>query len=368
MVYQTNTAAVLYQVRDLRMEERPIETPGSGEVLINIRATGICGSDLHYYLDGTMGPLKLDPRSPMILGHESSGIVTQLGPGVTGLEIGDRVAIEPGRACQECRYCKEQGGQLYNLCPKMKFLGSLRQGPNDGSLRRYACFPAYLCHKIPGSMSFEDGALIEPLAVAVHAVNRTHVKQGSVVAVFGAGPVGLMTAAAAYAQGASQCLILDINPSRLEFAKKYLPAVQTMAMPKVSSTLEEDEAQQQSANIQKAFPKFQDVDVVFECTGVETCVNIAMYLTRPGGAVMLIGIGKRATVMPIDIIVSRQINILGNFRYANTYAKAIELVKDGKIPLDGLVTHRFALEDTLQAFELAMKNSEGVIKIQIGDF
>ncbi|KAI7854698.1 sorbitol dehydrogenase-like protein [Circinella umbellata] len=363
MVYRTNTAAVLYQAHDLRMEERPIETPGNGEVLINIRATGICGSDLHYYLDGTMGPLRLDPSAPMILGHEASGIVTQLGSGVTELKIGDRVAIEPGRGCQECRYCKQDGGE-YNLCPKMKFLGSLRQGPNDGSLRRYASFPAYLCHKMPESMSYEDGALIEPLSVAVYAVDRTPVKQESIVAVLGAGPVGLLTAAAAFAQGAKSVLILDINSSRLEFASKYLPNIQTMLLPKIASL---DEAQQQSEKIQKAFDS-QEIDVTFECTGVEVCVNMAVHLTRPGGSVMLIGLGKPSTIMPTNAIITKQVNIQGNFRYANSYPKSIQLVQQEKIPLKGLVTHRFALEDTLKAFKLAKQNAEGVMKIQIGDF
>ncbi|KAI8141887.1 sorbitol dehydrogenase [Fennellomyces sp. T-0311] len=364
MVYQTNIAAVLYQAHDLRMEERPVRSPSSGEVLVNIKATGICGSDLHYYLDGTMGPLKLDPRSPMILGHESSGIVVQLGPGVTQLKVGDRVAIEPGRSCQSCKFCAD--GQ-YNLCPNMRFLGSLRQGPNDGSLQRYACFPEHLCHKMPETMRFEDGALIEPLSVAVHAVGRTPVKQGSMVAIFGAGPVGLLTAAAAYAQGASQCLVLDINASRLAFAATYLPNIQPVVMPTTTTGDKDvlDWAQVQSETIKK---QFSEVDVAFDCTGVETCINIAVFLTRPGGTVMLIGMGKRSTVMPTDIIVTRQVDVLGNFRYANTYPKAIDLVQQGAVPLDGLVTHRFALEDTLQAFELAKKNAEGVIKIQIGDF
>ncbi|KAI9278548.1 chaperonin 10-like protein [Phascolomyces articulosus] len=366
MVYQTNTAAFLYQAHDLRMEEQPIETPRNGEVLVNIRATGICGSDLHYYLDGKMGNLQIEPSKPMILGHEAAGVVTELGPGVTDLKIGDRVAIEPGRSCQKCRYCTEDGGVEYNLCPKMKFLGSIRQGPNHGSLRRYASFPAYLCHKIPESMSYEDGALIEPLSVAVYAVNRTPVKQGSTVVVLGAGPVGLLTAAAAYAQGAKHCLILDINAPRLEFASKYLPNIQTMLLPKITSL---DDAQGQSEKIVKSyFDDEQGIDVTFDCTGVEICINMAVHLTRAGGTVMFIGLGKPSMLMPTNVIITKQVNLLGNFRYAHAYKKSIEWVEQGKIPLNGLVTHRFALEDTLRAFDLAKQNAEGVMKIQIGDF
>ncbi|CDS03901.1 hypothetical protein LRAMOSA06856 [Lichtheimia ramosa] len=374
MVYQQeNLAAVLYAKHDLRMEPVPIEAPKRGEVQVNIRATGICGSDLHYYHDGGLGSMLMTPDKPMILGHEAAGIVTQIGEDVHNLKVGDRVAIEPGEGCQSCSYCKEG---RYNLCGQMKFRGSLRRGPNHGTLRRYACFPAYLCHKMPDNMSYQDGALIEPLAVAVHAVSiRTQVRPGSTVAVIGAGPVGLLTAATAYATGAGSCIIMDIDASRLSFASKYLPGIETLQLP--IKPREEDlldwSMAQASSIIQStslANKKEEDqVDIVYECTGVESCISLSVFLARRGGKVMLIGMGnKGCTLMPTDILTTREVDIFGNFRYANSYPKAIELVEKKKIKLDGLVTHQFPLENALEAFKHAQAAPKGTIKVEIGDF
>ncbi|KAG2213110.1 hypothetical protein INT47_011259 [Mucor saturninus] len=365
MTVASNLSAVLYAPGDLRMEQTAIEEPNEDEVQINIRATGICGSDLHYYHQSKIGTRVLERSNPMILGHESSGIVTKVGSKVAQLSVGDRVVIEPGKSCHYCQRCEEG---RYNLCPTMKFSSSLFQGPNQGLLREYVCFPADLCHKLPDNMSYEQGALIEPLAVAVHAVGRTNtVKVGSCVAVIGAGPIGLLVAAAAYAQGATQCVLFDINSNRLSFATSYLPTIKTVLLPLKPPT--ETSLAWAQAYVEKHLGDYAEkIDAVFECTGIESSVGLSMYLARRGGVVMLIGMGTSQCMMPIDLISTREIDVLGNFRYSHVHPKAIAMISEGKIPTKGLVSHKFALKDTLAAFETVKKGGEGVIKVQIGDF
>ncbi|GAA5813812.1 hypothetical protein MFLAVUS_007299 [Mucor flavus] len=354
----SNLSAVLYGPGKLCIEQTPIDEP---------KENGICGSDLHYYHQGRIGTRVLDSTKPMILGHESAGIITKVGSNVDTLAIGDRVVIEPGKACLDCNRCNEG---RYNLCPTMKFSSSLFQGPNQGLLREFVCFPAYLCHKMPDNMTYEQGALIEPLAVAVHSVCRTRtVKKGSCVAIIGAGPIGLLVAATAYAEGASKCILFDINESRLDFSKTYLPQIETITLPKKgceSSILEW--AQDHVQNTLKGRIEPETIDAVFECTGVETSVGLSMYLVRRGGVVMLIGLGTSQCLMPIDLISTREIDVLGNFRYSNVHQQAITMVSENKIPTHGLVSHKFPLNQTLSAFELLKKGGENVIKVQIGDF
>lgn len=224
-------------------------------------------------------------------------------------------------------------------------------------------------------MTYEQGALIEPLAVAVHAIRRTTqvVKSGSCVAVIGAGPIGLLVAAAAFAQGATRCVIFDINPSRLAFAMTYLPAIETIELPKrlnddVLTCLEWAKQLVENTLFKSKTLKPETIDCVYECTGVEASIGLAMHLVRRGGIVMLIGMGTSQCMMPIDLISTREIDVLGNFRYSHAHQKAIDMVSQGKISTGGLVSHRFALKDTLDAFQLVKRGDEGVIKVQIGSF
>ncbi|KAG0167951.1 L-arabinitol 4-dehydrogenase [Apophysomyces sp. BC1034] len=212
-------------------------------------------------------------------------------------------------------------------------------------------------------MSFEEGALIEPLSVAVHSVDRTPVREGSRVLVLGAGPIGLLVAAVAYAKGATHCTILDINASRLAFAKTYLPQIQTVQL----SRPENQDDLLDWAQLQIARLELDTVmaDVAFECTGAESCIALSMYAVRRGGVVMLIGLGNGRAMMPTDIITTREVDVRGNFRYANAHKKAIDLVGQDKIQLDRLVTHRFRLEDTIDAYETARKGGDGILKILI---
>lgn len=221
---------------------------------------------------------------------------------------------------------------------------------------------------MPENMSYEQGALIEPLAVAVHAVGRTtSVKAGSCVAVIGAGPIGLLVAAAAYAQGATQCVLFDININRLNFAKTYLPSIKTIELPLKPKT--EASLAWAQDYVHTHLTEYEDkVDAVFECTGIESSIGLSMYLSRRGGTVMLIGLGTSQCMMPIDLISTREIDVLGNFRYSHVHPQAIAMISEGKIPTEGLVSHKFSLKETLLAFETVKKGGEGVIKVQIGDF
>lgn len=222
-------------------------------------------------------------------------------------------------------------------------------------------------------MSYEQGALIEPLAVAVHAVGRTTstVKPGSCVAILGAGPIGLFVAAAAFAQGARRCVMFDINEQRLSFAKNdYLSDknVEIIQLPVKnpddgSSCLEWAQEIVESKLVRDTV-QAETIDAVFECTGVETSVGLSMFLVCRGGIVMLIGMGTSQCMMPIDLISTREIDVLGNFRYSGVHKKAIEMVSQGQISTIGLVTHKFTLRDAVAAYELSEKH----IKIQIGDF
>ena len=217
MISGPNLAAVLHGVNDLRVEERPIPEPGPGDVLVGMRSVGICGSDVHYLTHGRIGSFVVE--APMILGHESAGVVEAVGPGVTSLTPGDRVALEPGVPCRACSACK---AGCYNLCPDVRFFAT---PPIDGSMARYVVHPADFCYALPEHVSLDEGALLEPLSVGLHACRRGGVGPGSRVLVTGAGPVGLTALLMATAAGAAEVLVADVRPERLDLAASLGAAV-----------------------------------------------------------------------------------------------------------------------------------------------
>ncbi|KAI8338880.1 chaperonin 10-like protein [Chlamydoabsidia padenii] len=342
--YKHHEEDVLTDWEQLRIviikEPRPILTPQNYEVQINIRTTGICGSDLHYYYGGRLGARNLDPSVLMVLDHKLLGVVTQLDANSARnglLQVGDCVVLEPAKSCGQCHCCHTA---RYSICPPMTYSSTVQQGPNDGTLRRSICYPTHLLHKIPDTMTSEEGALIEPLAVTMHAMTRFPVTQGKSVIVYGAGTIGLLVSASAYEQGTAQVTIMIINTSRLAFASAYLPEG----------------------------IKDGDRDVTFDCTGVESCVILAFGMVKSGGAVVLVGLGKTKMTLPVDVIAKKEISVIGSYRYANIHAKVIGTVALGKIKLLPLVSHCFKLEDTPTAFETLRKGGDGVLKVQIGDF
>ncbi|KAL1957484.1 hypothetical protein VTO42DRAFT_5947 [Malbranchea cinnamomea] len=331
-----------------------------GEVTLEIRSTGICGSDVHFWHAGCIGPMIVG--GDHILGHESAGTVIAVHPSVTDLKVGDRVAIEPNVICNACEPCLTG---RYNGCERVQFLST---PPVHGLLRRYVNHPAVWCHKI-GDMSYEDGALLEPLSVALAAIERSGLRLGDPVVIAGAGPIGLVTLLCARAAGATPIVITDIDPGRLEFAKSLVPDVRTYLVQR-DFTPEQNadgiiDALNDNAGPSTPRDSLLRPSLALECTGVESSVNSAIWSVKFGGKVFVIGVGKNEMTIPFMRLSTYEIDLQYQYRYCNTWPRAIRLVQNGVIDLKGLVTHRFKLEDAKKAFETAADPRTGAIKVQI---
>ncbi|KAE8848352.1 hypothetical protein PTNB85_02195 [Pyrenophora teres f. teres] len=365
-------ASVLHGAKDLRIESRSILPPSPRELQISIRSTGLCGSDLHYYRHYRNGDIIV--REPMSLGHESAGVVVGVGSEVTNFKIGDKVALEVGLPCENCDRCKEG---RYNICKGMKFRSSAKAFPHaQGTLQDRINHPAAWCHKLPEDVSLDLGALLEPLSVAIQASKRAQLAPGSTVLVFGAGAVGLLVAAMAKISGAGTVVIADIDAGRVQFAVENKFAHRSFTVPmKRGNTIEEqlEIAKELAADIGKLTKVSEgevgEVDAVFECTGVPSCVQASIFATRPGGKVLLIGMGTPIQTLPISAAALREVDIVGIFRYANTYPTGIEVVSkkgDDYPDFAKLVTHTYkGLESAEEAFEMAGKTKDESGKLVI---
>lgn len=344
-----NLSAVLHAKMDLRMEHKDVPAIGEEDVLVRMGPVGICGSDIKYWTHGyCSGVFVL--RAPMVLGHEGAGTVVQTGSKVNNLEEGDKVAIEPGVACLRCRVCREG---RYNLCPYMQFCAT---PPVHGNLTRLYKHPASFCHRLPTGVDLEQGALVEPLAVAVHACRRGEVKAGSLVLVCGAGPVGLLCMWVAKCTGALGVVITDIDDQRLAFAKEngadYVINVRG---------LEEPMAAQQIVSTAGRMP-----DVTIECSGSDYSMALGIHATHPGGSIVQVGRGSQVPSIPLTLAATKEVDIKGVFRYANCYPTAISLISSGQLPnLKQLISHRYPLAETEVAFKTAMSRDAGAIKVII---
>jgi L-iditol 2-dehydrogenase len=285
-----------------------------------------------------------------ILGHESAGVVLAVHPSVESLKVGDRVAIEPNIICGECEPCLTG---RYNGCDKVLFLST---PPVPGLLRRYVNHPAAWCHKI-GDMSFEDGACLEPLSVSLAAMQRSGISLGDPVLICGAGPIGLISLLCAQAAGACPLVITDIDEGRLAFAKELVPSVTTFKVERVTP-------EESAKAIVAAFGGIEP-QVALECTGVESSIAAAIWAVKFGGKVFVIGVGKNEISLPFMRCSVREVDLQFQYRYCNTWPRAIRLVQSGIINLKRLVTHRFELEDAIKAFETAANPKTGAIKVQI---
>jgi len=343
MAERTNLAAVLQAVNDLRLEKRPIPTPKSHEVLVKIRSVGICGSDVHYLVHGRIGDFIV--KSPMILGHESSGVVEEVGSSVTNLKKGDRITLEPGVPCRMCRNCKEG---RYNLCPDVQFMAT---PPVDGSLANYIVHPADFCYKLPDHVTFDEGAMCEPLSVGIHACNRAGITLGSHVLIMGAGPIGLMCMLAARSAGATTVILVDIKEDRLQVARNLGATATIQATADVSAEI----------NSKGLGP----IDVTIECSGAEPAIRRAINATKSGGVVVLVGLGPPEIKLSLVDAAVREVDIRGIFRYANCYPKALALIASGKVDVKPLITHHFELKDVVKAFEVARDMTGGAIKVAV---
>ncbi|XP_043863338.1 sorbitol dehydrogenase isoform X2 [Drosophila mojavensis] len=343
-----NLTAVLYGIDDMRLEQRPIPDISPEEVLIAMDSVGICGSDVHYLTKGRIGHFVV--TKPMVIGHESAGVVAKVGSKVKNLTVGDRVAIEPGVPCYKCDHCK-QGS--YNLCPDMVFCAT---PPYDGNLTRYYKHAADFCFKLPDHVTMEEGALLEPLSVGVHACKRAGVSLGSRVLILGAGPIGLVTLLVAQSMGATEILITDLVQHRLDIAKE-LGATHTLLL------TSDDTAEQVVDCVHHTM--FEDPDISIDCCGAENSTRLAIFATRAGGVVVIVGMGLPEMKLPLFNALAREVDIRGVFRYCNDYAAALALVASGRVTVKRLVTHHFDIMETQKAFETAHSGTGGVIKVMI---
>ncbi|SPO02428.1 probable xylitol dehydrogenase [Cephalotrichum gorgonifer] len=346
---KSNLSFILNKPLDLTFEERPIPTLKTDrDVLVAVNYTGICGSDVHYWLHGAIGHFVV--KSPMVLGHESAGTVVSVGSAVTSLAVGDRVALEPGYPCRHCASCL---GGHYNLCPEMAFAAT---PPYDGTLAGFWSAPADFCYKLPDNVSLQEGAMVEPLAVGVHIVKQGGVQPGDSVVVMGAGPVGLLCAAVARAFGASKVVSVDIIPSKLEFAKT-IGATHTYMSQRVS-------AEENAANLIRECGLGEGADVVIDASGAEPSIQTSLHVVRMGGTYVQGGMGKSDINFPIMKLCLKEVTAKGSFRYGSgDYKLAVQLLSSGLVDVKKMVSGVVAFKDAEKAFE---KVREGqVIKMLI---
>ncbi|PYH88514.1 putative sorbitol/xylitol dehydrogenase [Aspergillus ellipticus CBS 707.79] len=334
---QENQAAVLQPGGSFYYETRDIPTLQSDrDVIVKVIATGLCGSDVHYWQHGRIGRYVVE--KPLILGHESTGIVVSCGPNAQGLAAGDRVAMEPGASCNSCEFCRSG---RYNLCRSMQFAAT---PPVDGTLCTYYRVPAECCFKLPSHISLRDGALVEPLSVAVHACRLAGDLQNRTAIVFGAGPVGLLCCAVARALGAASVVIVDIVPSRLSVARKH-GATHTYLM---SSESPEENA----ATLLAAAGLGEGADVVLDATGAEPCMNCGLHAVAPGGAFVQVGLGRSNVSVPIGQICDKEVVVKGSFRYGpGDFRLAVGLLQANRVNLEGLVTNEYSFSQVEEAFK-----------------
>ena len=326
----------LHGTGDLQVHDEPLPVAAVGEKLVRIKSVGVCGSDLHWFSEGSIGDAKLE--HPLVLGHEFAGET----------EDGQRVAIDPAIACGHCEYC-ERGHP--NLCDNMIFAG---HGEHDGAMREYACYPTRCLFPIPDSLSFADGAMLEPLGIAIHTVDLGKLKAGMTAGVFGCGPIGLLIIQMAKRSGAANIIATDKLDHRVEAAKRF-GASQAFFVGDNS----------QLSDIQAA-TNGRGVDVAFEAAGVQAAVDDAFAAVRPGGKVIIAGIpDDDRTFFSASVARRKGLTIKLVRRMKHTYPRAIELVSKGLVDVRSLVTHRFPLEQASEAFRVAERREGLKIIIEV---
>ena len=330
-----NRAAIMYGTHDIRLEDVPVPEPGPKEVLVEIKAVGVCGSDVHYYEEGRIGSFVV--REPLILGHESMGTIVRLGSEVTKHEVGERVALEPGVPDGTCRECR---AGRYNLCPNVRFFAT---PPINGAFTNYVNIHEDFAFTLPDEISDNAGALMEPLSVGIWACRKANVTAGDHVLVTGAGPIGLLAIQVALAQGATEVTISDVADERLEIARRT-GATRTLNVseqPLTESGLE--------------------FDTLIECSGNPQALKDGILSLRPAGTAVVVGMGpEEETSVPLAFIQNKEIWMTGTFRYANTYPPAIDLVASGKVDLDAIVTGYYGLDETEEALQAGQRDPGNV--------
>ncbi len=339
-------ALVLEKKESLSIRDFPIkETVGPDDVKIKIKACGICGSDVHYYSHGAIGAYVV--REPMILGHEASGIIIEVGSNVKEFKIGDRVCMEPGIPNLRS---KETLSGNYNIDPEVRFWAT---PPIHGCLREEVVHPAMFCIKLLDNMSFEEGAMMEPLAIGMEAAKKAHIEPGDTALVVGCGTIGIMTAVSALAAGCSTVFISDVKQPKLDIAASY-PNIIPINTSK--DNLEEEILR---------YTKGKGVNRIFEASGYDPVYPHFFRCARPGCTVVLVGIPSKPVLIDVSFLQGRGIRIETVFRYTNEFDKAAALVSAGKIDVKRLISKTFPFEKSIEAYEFAAENHPDVVKVMI---
>jgi len=329
----------LHGPHDLRLHDEPRPKSGPAQALLRVTAVGICGSDLHWFSEGSIGDATLG--HPLIIGHEFAGIVED------GRLRGRRVAVDPQVPCEKCEFCREGNP---NLCPTHIFAGL---DPDDGALRQFMAWPESAFYSLPDSLTDEDGAMLEPLGVAIHAVDLAHLRPGMAVGVIGCGPIGLLILQVARLAGATKIIATDKLSHRLDAAR----ALGAAAVFQAGDDREEARAILADTNQ-------RGLDVLFEAAGENPAVDTAIDTVKPGGRVILAGIpSDNRTSFNASTARRKGVTIMLVRRMKNTYPRATQLVVDGLVDVRSLVTHRFSMENFEEAFAVALRR-EG-LKVMI---
>ena len=339
-------AAVQTGLNTIEIQQRPVPQPKKGEVLVRVKHIGICGSDLHYYEHGRIGGFIVE--YPFVLGHESAGVVAALGEGVQGLSVGDQVTLEPGVTCGQCEFCKTG---RYNLCPSVEFFAT---PPFDGTFCEYVTHPADMCFKLPANMDTMEGALVEPLAVGLHAAAQGGAHIGQKAVILGSGCIGLVTLMSLKAMGVSEIYVADVLQKRLDKAKEL----------GATAVIRADEEDTVAAV--KKLTGGMGCDLVFETAGNVKATQQTAELVKGGGTVVLVGLTPDP-VLPYNLgmLAGKEASIKTVFRYRNLYPVAISAISAGTIPIKKIVTDVFTFDKTAEAMEYSVKNKRDIVKAVI---
>lgn len=341
--------AVMNGVGKMGFVEREIPQPADNEVLVKLEYVGICGSDMHYYETGRIGDYVVEP--PFVLGHEPGGVVVEVGKNVTHLKVGDRVALEPGKTCGHCEYCREG---KYNLCPDVVFFAT---PPVDGVFQEYVAHEATLCFKLPENVDTLEGALIEPLAVGFHAANQGGAHAGQTAVVFGAGCIGLVSMMALKAEGVSRVYMVDIMQKRLD---KAMELGATGVINSMNTDVQEEIGR---------LTEGKGVDLVIETAGMEVTTRQAILVTKKGATIVLVGYSKTGEMtLPLSLALDKELTFKTVFRYRHIYPMAIEAVASGKVNLKGIVSNIFNFDDIQAAMDKSVSDKANIVKsvVKIG--
>lgn len=341
--------AVMNGIGKMGFVEREVPQPADNEVLVKLEYVGICGSDMHYYETGRIGDYVVEP--PFVLGHEPGGVVVEVGKDVKHLKVGDRVALEPGKTCGHCEFCKEG---KYNLCPDVVFFAT---PPVDGVFQEYVAHEAALCFKLPDNVDTMEGALIEPLAVGFHAANQGGAHAGQTAVVFGAGCIGLVSMMALKAEGVSKVYVVDIMQKRLDKAME-------LGATEVINSMDTD-VMAEIARLTEG----KGADLIIETAGMEITTRQAIHIAKKGATIVLVGYSKTGEMtLPMSLALDKELTFKTVFRYRHIYPMAIEAVASGKVNLKGIVSNVFDFDDIQNAMDKSISDKANIVKsvVKIG--